>query len=124
MKLNTFMSIAALVAFLFGLAFLLVPVQTMSYYGVDLDISGQYIARYLGSAFLGIAAITWFGKNADSASTALRAILLGGFVLCATGFVASIFDVLYGPGNSLIWSTVAIYFFLSIGFGFYYFKKA
>jgi hypothetical protein len=124
MKLNTFMSIAALVAFLFGLAFLLVPVQTMSYYGVDLDISGQYIARYLGSAFLGIAAITWFAKNADSGGMAFRAILLGGFVLCFTGFVASIFDVLYGPGNNLIWSTVAIYFLLSIGFGFYYFKKA
>ena len=123
MKLNTFMSIAALVAFLFGLAFLLVPVQTMSYYGVDLDISGQYVARYLGSAFLGIAVITWYARNVDSDNKALRAILLGGFVLCATGFVASIFDVLYGPGNNLIWSTVAIYFLLSIGFGYHYFKK-
>jgi phosphoglycerol transferase MdoB-like AlkP superfamily enzyme len=124
MKLNSFMPVAALVAFLFGLAFLLVPVQTMSMYGVTLDISGQYIARYFGSALFGFAVITWYARNADSDSKGLRAILLGGFVLSVTGFIASIFDVLYGPGNNLMWSTVAIYFLLSIGFGYYYFKKS
>ena len=33
MKLKSFMSIAAIIVFVFGLAFLLVPVQTLSVYG-------------------------------------------------------------------------------------------
>ncbi len=124
MKLSSFMSIAALVAFLFGLAFLFVPVQTMTMYDVTLDISGQYIARYFGSALLGVSFIVWFARNADSSGEAMKAIILGGFILSATSFVASLFDGLYGPGNYLIWSTVAIYFLLSLGFGYFQFGKS
>jgi hypothetical protein len=121
-KLNTFMTIASIVAFIFGLAFLLAPVLVMSMYGVALDISGQYIGRYLGSAFLGIAAIGWFARNAKE-DEAKRAILLGGFVVTLTGFVASLFDKFYGLGNALVWSTVVIYLLLAIGFGYFYFGK-
>ncbi len=122
MKLNTFMAIASIVAFLFGLAFILAPVQTMSMYGVALDISGQYLGRYLGSAFLGIAVITWFARNAKG-DDSLRAILLGDFILTFTGFMVSLFDKFLGPGNALVWSTVVIYLLLAIGFGYYYFGK-
>ena len=123
MNRSTFMSIAAIVAFLFGLAFLLVPNQLMTLYGVDLDPSGEYIARYLGSAFLGIGVISWFARNAQADNAALRAVILGAFILCLTGFVASLFDVFLGVGNSVVWSTVAIYFLLAVGFGYYQFKK-
>ena len=80
MVFNVFMSIAVVIAFVFGLAFLLMPVQTLSYYGVILDISGQYIVKYLGSAFLGISVITWFARNADKDSKAMRSIITGAFV--------------------------------------------
>jgi len=122
MKLNTFLAIAAIVAFLFGLAFILVPVQTMSMYGVTLDISGQFVGRYLGSAFLGVAVLTWFARNTQG-NGALRAILLGNFVLTVTGFVVALFDVFTGVGNALVWSTVVIYLLLGVGFGYFYFKK-
>ena len=118
------MSIAAVVAFLFGLAFLLAPAQTMSMYGVTLDISGQYVGRYLGSAFLGIAVVTWFARNAKPKDEAMRAIILGDFILCITGFVTSLFDKFYGPGNNLVWSTVIIYLLLAVGFGYYQFGKS
>ncbi len=122
MKLNTFLAIAAIVAFLFGLAFILVPVQTMSMYGVTLDISGQFLGRYLGSAFLGVAVLTWFARNAKE-EVALRAILLGNLVLTLTGFVVALLDVFTGVGNALVWSTVVIYLLLGAGFGYFYFKK-
>ena len=122
MKLNTFMAIAAIVAFLFGLSFILMPVQTMSMYGVTLDISGQFIGRYLGSAFLGVAVLTWFARNTKG-NGALRAILLGSFVLSLTGFVVALFDKFTGVGNALVWSTVVIYLLLGAGFGYFYFKK-
>ena len=122
MKLNIFMIITAIIAALFGLAFLLVPVQTMSMYGVTLDIPGQYLGRYLGSAFLGLAAIMWFARNAKADST-LRAILLGGFAVTLTGFVVALFDKFLGVGNAVVWSTVVIYLLLAIGFGYFYFGK-
>jgi hypothetical protein len=116
------MTITAIVAFLFGLAFLLMPVQTMSMYGVSLDVSGQFVGRYLGSAFLGLAVIVWFARNAKADNT-LRAILLGGFVVTFTGFVVALFDKFFGPGNAVVWSTVGIYLLLAIGFGYFYFGK-
>ena len=122
MKLNTFMAIAAIVAFLFGLSFILMPVQTMSMYGVTLDITGQFVGRYLGSAFIGVAVLTWFARNTKE-NGALRAILLGAFVLSLTGLVVALFDVFTGIGNALVWSTVVIYLLLGAGFGYFYFKK-
>ena len=124
MKLKTFMSIAAVAAFLFGLSFLFMPVQTLAIYGVALDVSGHYIARYLGSAFLGIATITWFARNTKQNNEAMQANLLGAFVLTFTGFIASVFDALYGVGNNLTWSTVIIYFLLAAGFAYFRFGKA
>lgn len=122
MSRNLFMMIAAVLAFLFGLAFLLVPVQTMTMYGVTLDVSGQFLARYLGSAFLGVAVLTWLAKDSED-SKALRAVLLGDFVLSLTGLVVGVFDATTGIGNSLVWSTAVIYLFLAAGFGYFYFIK-
>lgn len=124
MKLNVFMSIAAFLAALFGLAFLLAPVQTMAVYGVTLDISGQFIARYLGGAFLGIAVIGWSARNANPKDDLLQVILLGFFVMTAVSFVAAIFDALSSLGSNLVWSTVIIYLFLAIGFGYFRFIKS
>lgn len=123
MSRKLFLSIASIVAFLFGLAFLFVPVQFMTLYGVNLDPSGHYIGRYLGSAFLGIGVITWMARSAQADNVALHGIILGGFILCLTGFVASLFDVFLGVGNSVVWSTVAVYFLLLLGFGFFQFVR-
>ena len=64
MKLGTFMAIAAVIAFIFGLSFILVPSQLLSMYGETLGITGQWVARYLGSAFIGIGVVNWFTRNA------------------------------------------------------------
>ena len=122
MRLALFMTLAAVAALLFGLAFLLVPASLLSLYGITLDPSAQWVARYLGSAFLGIAALTWLGRAATS-GPGLRAILVGGFVVSITGLVVAIFDRLYGSGNMLVWSTVVIYLLLSLGFGYFVFLK-
>ena len=122
MKVGTFLAIAALAALLFGLAFILAPASLLSMYGVTLDPAGQWVARYLGSAFLGIAAITWLGRAATS-GPGLRAILVGDFVVSITGLGVAIFDRLYGSGNMLVWSTVLIYLLLSLGYGYFVFIK-
>jgi hypothetical protein len=115
------MTVAAVGALLFGVAFLLVPANVLSLYGITLDPSNQWVARYFGSALLGLAAINWLGRAATS-GPALRAILVGGFVVTITGLVVAIFELLYGSGNMLVWSTVVIYLLLSLGFGDFVFR--
>ena len=122
MKLSTFMAVAAVLALLFGLAFILMPAQLMSLYGVTLEAGGQWVGRYLGSAFIGIAVLTWLARNAPQGE-ALRAVVLGLFILSITGLVVAVLDGLFGPGSGLVWSTVAIYLFLTWGFGYFQFMK-
>jgi hypothetical protein len=116
------MAIAAVLALLLGLAFLLIPAQLTSLYGVTLEPDGQWVARCLGSAFIGTAVTTWAGRNAPQGE-ALRAILLGDFALCGIGFVAAVLYAILGSVNTLIWPTAAVYAFLTVGFGYFRFVK-
>ena len=122
MKLGTFMAIAAILALVYGLAFILAPAQVMSLYDITLEPAGQWIARYLGSAFIGIAVLTWLGRNATQGK-ALRAIVLGNLIVSVTGLVVALLQRIYGSGNALVWSIVAIYLFLTLGFGYFQLVK-
>jgi hypothetical protein len=121
MRLTLTMTVAAVGAFLFGLAFLLVPTNLLSLYGVILDPSSQYVARYFGSALLGLAAVIWIGRSLKS-GPGLRAILVGSLLASITGLAVSTFELLRGVDNMFIWSTLVIYFLLSLGFGDFVFR--
>jgi len=120
MKLNTFLAIGAVLAVIYGLGFLLVPAQTIGLYGITLDVNGLFVARYLGSAFLGVAVLTWMARSLTS-QEALRPIILGDFVISLTGLFVAVWDAFAGAGNALSWATVVIYLFLSLGFGYFQF---
>ena len=122
MKLSAFMAIAAVLALVFGLAFILVPTQTMSLYEITLGVGGQWVGRYLGSAFLGIAVLTWLVRKSQQGN-ALRAVILGDLVVSVTGLIVAVLNKISGQGNALVWSTVVIYIFLTAGFGYFYFAK-
>jgi hypothetical protein len=117
---STFMTISAILALVFGLGFILVPAWTMSNYGIALGVSGQWMARYLGSAFIGIAVLTWLARDAEP-SEGLSAVMLGAFVVSITGLVVAVFDALAGLGNALHWLNVVIYLFLTVGWGYFQF---
>jgi hypothetical protein len=121
-KLATFMSIASVLALLFGLAFLLAPVPVSSVYGVALEPNGAWLGRYLGAALLGVGLLTWLARNARQGE-GLRAIILGLFVLSAISLVLAVLHALSGLANALAWSTVIIYLFLTLGFGYFQFVK-
>ena len=122
MKLKTLMVITSIVGLLFGLGFFLFPAWTEASYGVNLDIGGQYIARLLGSAFLGYAVLLWLARNTPP-SRARRAIVVSVFVTMLLGLILSIYDRIVGIENALAWSSLAIYLLLSIGFGYFSFIK-
>jgi hypothetical protein len=122
MKLKTLMVITSIIGLLFGLSFFFLPAWTEASYGVNLDIGGQYIARLLGSVYLGYAVLLWLARN-TSPSEARHAIVVGVFVSMLLGLVLAIYDRIVGIENALAWSTVAIFLLLSIGFGYFAFIK-
>jgi hypothetical protein len=117
MKPSLILSVAAVIATLFGVVFLLAPVQMMSLYGVTLDESGWWIARYLGGAFIGIGLINWSARNSQD-SQAFRAIVLGGFVISVLGLVVALWEGFAGQANALRWTTVVVYAILTAGYGY------
>jgi hypothetical protein len=121
-KLKTLMVITSFVALLFGLGFLLAPAWTEASYGVNLDAGGQLMARFLGSAYLGYAALLWLARNTPSSNTR-HAIVVGVFVNMILGLVVAVYDRVMGIENALAWSTVAIFLLLSIGYGYFAFIK-
>jgi hypothetical protein len=99
MTRQTFMSLAAAVSVVTGLAALLAPAQLAAVFGVTLDDLGNLQTRLLGSGYLGFAAICWFGKDVRD-ETARRAIALGNFVSWALALVLTIAGVVIGPAGT------------------------
>ena len=122
MKLNTFMAIVAVVAGLFGLGFVVIPEQVLSFYGAAPDAGANYMAQLLGASLLGFAVILWLCKDAKD-SPVRQAILLGLIVADGVGFVVALIVQLGGGINALGWSTVLIYLLFALGFGYFRFTK-
>jgi len=122
MKLNTFMVIAAIVALVFGVGFIVAPAASLKPYGTTTDLTGLFLGRYLGSSLVGIAFITWLTRNAAPSDTR-KGLLTGLFVTMLLGFVVALYDKFAGTGNALVWLNVVIYLLLGLGFGYFAFMK-
>jgi hypothetical protein len=118
MKLNTLMTITAIVAFIFGLGFILAPLQSISLYGNTLEGAGVFIARYFGAALLGYAFLAWLNRNVPS-----KGVQAGFFAAMVLGFAVALYDAIAGTHNGLVWLNVVIYLLLAIGFGYFAFMK-
>ncbi len=122
MKLSLIMIINAIVALVFGIAFVLAPTATGSLYGLAPDETLKYIVQLFGAALLSIGVLTWLAKNAAE-SEALKAIVLALFVGNAVGFIVALMGQLAGVVNTLGWLSVAIYLVLALGYGYFQFLK-
>jgi uncharacterized membrane protein YfcA len=122
MKLRTLMVIKSVITMVFGIGFVVIPVRVLSFYGVTLDPAGAYMTRLFGAAFIVIGLLLWYARK-DAGSPALKAIVLGVFIGDLIGFVIALQAQLLGIVKGLGWLTVAIYFLLALGFGYFLLKK-
>jgi hypothetical protein len=122
MKLSTLFVINAIVAAVFGVAFLLVPNQVGSLYGVEVNEILIYVVRLLGAELIAIAGVTWLARNADD-SVARKAIVLSLFVGNAIGFVVTLIGQINNVVAAVGWGNVAIYLLLALGYGYFQFVK-
>ena len=76
MKLSTLMVTNSIIAFLFGIAFVLIPWQVFSLYGAgEPNPALNYAGQLFGVSLVTIAALTWSARNAGD-SDARKAIVL------------------------------------------------
>ena len=122
MKLRNLFAVNAVIAGLFGLAFVFAPAQLLAQYGLAVDAGFGLVAQLFGAALIGYAILTWqVRKTADS--DARRAIVLALFISDGVAFVLALMAQLKGLVNTLGWSTVAIYLLLALGFAYFHFAK-
>ena len=77
MKLSLLLTINAIVAFIFGLAFVIMPGQTIAMYGPMSTPALNYAAQLFGSALLTISILTWMARNGSMGETGYRFIIYG-----------------------------------------------
>lgn len=122
MSLKTLLIIKAVVCLFFGILLLAAPVFTYSIFGTDLNNAGAFAGREYGAALIGTMLLTWYARNA-SESRARRAIILDLFIYDAAGAVITFIAQLNGLFNPLGWALVALYLFLAIAFGYFWFAQ-
>jgi phosphoglycerol transferase MdoB-like AlkP superfamily enzyme len=122
MKLGNLFVVNAVIAGLFGLAFIFAPAKLLAQYGLAVDAGFGLVAQLFGAALIGYAILTWLVRKAAD-SEARRAIVLALFICDAVAFVLSLMAQLKGLVTSLGWSTVVIYLLLALGFAYFLFAK-
>ena len=118
MKFKTLMIIKAIVCLGFGPLLLFFPGQLLNLLGTTFGAGAALTARLYGASLFGNLFLTWLARNTDD-SIARRAIIWDLFVYDAIGLIATLIIQLSAGLNVLGWGIVAVYFFFTIGFGYF-----
>ncbi len=121
MKFKTLMIIKAIICVSFGFLFLVFPGFLLNLMVAELGPGGLYTARLYGASLAGTLLLSWFSQDAGK-SSARRAIILDLFIYDGIGLIVSLFAVLSGVLNWLGWGIVAVYLFLAVGYGYFWFN--
>jgi len=115
MKLSTFAIIITVLAVGFGLAFVLIPVKLMAFYGISVSGGGVLMARYFGISNLFIGMIFWSYSSVSPAAKSWPKLLLYATVYDILQLALTLRVQLNNQGNSMGWTTVALFALLAIG---------
>jgi hypothetical protein len=115
MKLSTFAMIITILAAAFGLAFIFIPAQVATFYGLSLDAGGLWVSRYFGASLLFIAMIYWSYSHVSPAAKSWPKLLIFSIIYDVIQLILTTIALLSGVGNSMGWSSVILYAVLAIG---------
>ena len=122
MTLSNFLTLATIVAAVFGLAFLVLPSQLVAMYGVTLTPATEVIGRIAGSVILGFAIVFWGARDGNGAD-AFKAVMMSGLVANALNALILLHATATGLLNGLGWLQVLINGALAVGFWYFTFGK-
>jgi hypothetical protein len=110
-----------LVTLVFGIAYVLYPIQTISLLGFATDNTGELLARFIGVVSLGYVASIWSVRRAST--EVQKPTLLGAFVAMFGGFIVTFITEVTGRFGPLGWFVVGMFGLASIMFGIFVFSK-
>ena len=124
MSYRNILTLASIIAFIFGLGFMLMPGQLVRFYNVELQPPGALIAQLYGATLLSFGVLNWLARGFND-NTVQQAVLTANLVGDALGTIFALIGQLGGvPGvNALGWSTVLIYLLLTLGFAYLRFSR-
>jgi hypothetical protein len=115
MKLSTFAIIVTVLAGGFGLAFIFLPTQVGTFYGITHTTDSVWLSRYWGASLLLIAMIYWSYSGVTPAAKSWPKLLVYSIIYDVIQLILTILALTNGVGNSNGWSTVGLYALLIIG---------
>jgi hypothetical protein len=120
MKLETFLTIAAIIAIAFGLGFVAAPALMITQYGIAASPGTTIMARFFGATLLNLGLVLFLARRVIEPSTR-TGIVRGSLIGAVLGLLVAIHGQRIGAVNALGWSSVAVYAFLVLGYAYFAF---
>ena len=114
MDTKLYLTIAGIVAIVFGIGFVLIPATLLLLYGEAATPGAVLNIQFFGSLLIGVGVISWFAREARD-SMALRAVLTGLLIGDVVGLGVNFWGTFSGVLNALAWSTTLLYVLLIAG---------
>lgn len=115
MKYKTIISAAAILSFLNGIFFLIVPVFSLSILGRETNLTGIMNTRISGACALGLAVIAWLARDVQYPEVR-RLVTYGMLTTFCILVVVDLQGVLTSAINHLGWLIFIADLFLALGF--------
>jgi hypothetical protein len=122
MGYRTLFLLNAFVAFLLGLAFLVVPALAISQFGVDSYTSTRMIAQFFGTAMLTLGLLLWFAKDVTNDTVQKRmgiALLVGSLA----GALVTVLGTVSGTLRANAWMAIVVYVLFGLGYAYLIFLR-
>jgi xanthine/uracil permease len=114
MDTKLYLTIAAIVAILYGIGFVLIPAEVGTLYGVKPEPNAILNLRFCGSATLAWGVILWFARDFRDWA-AVRGVLIGSVVGLVLNGIVNIWGTIQGLMNGVAWSTTIVIVLLLLG---------
>jgi uncharacterized membrane protein YhaH (DUF805 family) len=108
MRMNLAFILLAVLSFIFGLAFLLLPVQVAVLYNVPMDELALWMCRYFGFAVVTVGLVALAARRLHDLHDQ-RPFAVSFLAYSLLGLGVTVWMSLSPLGNALIWATAAIF---------------
>ena len=114
MSARLYLTIAAVVAILYALAFLLIPVQTSLFFSGFAEARAVLYLRFCGAAVLAWGLIVWFARDFRDWD-AVSGVLIGSVVALAVNIIISVVATIQGWLTANAWGSTVVLVLLLLG---------
>ena len=114
MDSKLYLTIAAVVAVLYALALLVIPVQASMFFSGFAEPRAVLYLRFCGAAILAWGLIVWFARDFQG-WYAMRSVLIASIVGLTVNIIIAISALVQGWLNSNAWGSTAVLVLLLVG---------